>query len=119
MERLIIGIAGLVTAIAAMYICGLVQAPKEDDKNSDTDKTKFFATLILCCWDIRSMQPDGLGEILIAAVVALIGFVLLFYLIYGIMSLLKISGEDTYSRRVKAFWVNVVITVALNLLVSV
>ena len=120
MDRFITGMAGLLTAVAALYICGLIrQAPKEDGTRANIDQMKFFAAFILCSFDIRSMQPDGFGEIIIAAVVALIGFVLLFYLIYGVMSLLKISGEDVADRRSKAFWVNVAITVALNLLVSV
>jgi len=118
MENFLIGVAGMITAIAAIFICGLQQAPKEDGKSSGFD-AKAFVAFILCCFDIRSMQPDGFGEIIISAVVTLVVFVLLFYLIYGVMSLLKISGEDVSDRRSKAFWVNAVITIALNLLVSV
>ena len=120
MEHFITGIAGAVTAAVAMLICVPHQTETADGKSSGfSNDPKAIVAFFLCCFDIRSMRPDGFGEIIIAAVVALIGFVLLFYLIYGVMSLLKISGEDVADRRSKAFWVNAAITVALNLLVSV
>ena len=78
---------------------------------------KFIVTVALCYFDIHNSRPDGFGEIIIAAVVTLIVFVLFFYLIYGIMSLLKISGDDVEDRRIKAFWVNAAISIALNFLI--
>lgn len=120
MEHFITAIAGMVTAALAMLICVPRQTETADGKSSGFGSDpKALVAFFLCTFDIRSMQPDGFGELIIAAVVALIGFVLLFYLIYGVMSLLKISGEDVANRRSKAFWVNAVITFALNFLVSV
>ena len=44
-------------------------------------------------------------------------FVVFFYIIYGIMTLIKVAGEDTIARREKAFWVDFGINALLSVMI--
>lgn len=100
--------ANIIVSVAAALAC---KVGVGSDKNSQT--IKFMAVFGLCGMDIRFAAPQDFGELLIASISTLIGFVLFYYVIYGIMSLLKVSGNDIAARHSKAFWVYVVISIIL------
>lgn len=110
MEKFICGVAGIITGLLAAYIC------KVDayEVNKDSRDTKLGITTLLCFFDIRLYEPHGFGEYLIASIITLITFVVIYYVIYGIMSVLKISGENVADRHSKAFWGNLIISMALT-----
>lgn len=117
MERFVLILSGMITGFLAAYICKVpVYSPAKDGKGSDIN-AKGWVAVALCVVDIHYAAPHGFMEVAITSIVTLIGFVLSFYIIYGIMSLLKVSGEDTEDRRTKAFWVNAAISTVLAFLV--
>lgn len=114
MERFILMAASMITGLLAAYICKVpVYSPNKDGNGSEMN-AKGWIAVALCAIDIHYARPHEFGEVIGASVGTLIGFVLLYYIIYGIMSLLKVSGDDIDDRRTKAFWVNAAISTALN-----
>ncbi len=114
MERFIFIIAGMITGFLAVKACGL-SFFDSNDKDSSMNM-KGLVAFALCLFDIHFAKPNGFDELIITAIITFAVFVLGFYLIYGIMSLLKVSGEDTKNRRSIAFWINAAISTGINLL---
>ena len=102
-------LASMTTGIAAAYACKI---PPYDRDSGDLN-LKGIITIILCGVDIFYALPEDLEELIAISVGALIGYVLFFYIIYGVMSLLKASGDNLEERRTTAFWVNAILSTAL------
>lgn len=100
--------ASIIVSVAAALACKVWEG---SDKNSQT--IKWIGVFGLCNMDIRFAAPQDFGELFMASIGTLIGFVLFYYVIYGIMSLLKVAGDDIAARHSKAFWVYVVISIIL------
>lgn len=100
--------ANIIVSIAAALACKVWGG-----SDKDLQTVKNMAVFGLCYMDIRFAAPQDFGELLIASIGTLIGFVLFYYVIYGIMSLLKVAGDDIAARHSKAFWVYVVISIIL------
>ena len=79
--------------------------------------SKGYGVLALAVIDFISMgKIRNVGELIGVCLGTLIIFVVLFYIIYGIMSLMKVGGEDTIARREKAFWINFGINALLSVM---
>ena len=79
----------------------------------------FFSVLAsyFLSWnDLTAGRPSTFEFILAAvifAVIEIIGFVVIFYIAYGIMSAAKVNGTDEKARRNSAGWVTVVLSFVL------
>ena len=99
----------------ASCVAGLLSlaACKVGLENSDDILPKAIVGLF--CIDIVMGNPVDAFELAIFALSEFLFFVVVFYIIYGIMSLLKVAGEDTADRRRKAFWINFALSILLTI----
>ena len=103
---------GVVTAIATVLACLAckIEPYNKNEDGSSNINIKGILTFVLCGFDIKSSNPWDYSELIIAGLAVAVGFTMFFYIFYGIMSLLKVSGDDVQDRRSKAFWVNAVLS---------
>lgn len=79
----------------------------------------FFSVLAsyFLSWNDLTADRPSTGEFILAAVIfaviEIIGFVVIFYIAYGIMSAAKVNGTDEKARRNSAGWVTVVLSFVL------
>ena len=80
--------------------------------------SKGLAVLALAVVDFISIgHVKNFGELIGLCLGTFLFFVVFFYIIYGIMTLIKVAGEDTIARREKAFWVDFGINALLSVMI--
>lgn len=132
----------LVASFAATLVCATAckfdveSEPKFDENGKPVEKSAhpviaafqefnslgvgiFISIIASYClsWnDLTADRPSTFEFILAAvifAVIEIIGFVVIFYIAYGIMSAAKVNGTDEKARRNSAGWVTVVLSFVL------
>ncbi len=78
--------------------------------------SKGLAVLALSVVDFISFgKVKEVGELIGLCLGTFLFIVVFFYIIYGVMALIKVAGEDTIARREKAFWTSFGINALLAL----
>lgn len=139
---------GLVILLAYMlFILAVKEACKVPliDENSEVDENdgnifNFFKKLTTLGWGVTvsfisefvyALNAGGIAnthggkadmdyalDLAIFAVFQIICFVIIFYIVYGIMSLVKSHGGNTTERRISAAWANVLINFVLAVVMT-
>lgn len=115
----------LITSLLSVMACKLSPVKEKVDGEKSSGfvdiilnlNSKGFGMLALALMDFISVgKIKNVGELIGVCLGTLIIFVVLFYIIYGIMSLFQVAGEDTIARREKAFWINFGINALLSVM---
>ncbi len=80
--------------------------------------SKGLAVLALAVGDFISIgHVKNFGELIGLCLGTFLFIVVFFYIIYGVMTLIKVAGEDTVARREKAFWTSFGINALFSIMI--
>lgn len=106
----------VITTILSVIACRLSPVKEQvDGENSNGGfwrlisnlNSKGLAVLALAVVDFISFgKVKEVGELIGLCLGTFLFIVVFFYIIYGVMTLIKVAGEDTVARREKAFWIS-------------
>ena len=131
MEKLIVcAVMFLVSMFACTMACkidtGWNSSNDEDAQNKEVKNwtplgigvaATIISSYLISLGDLtydRQPLSEFITNTVIFSILEIIGFVIFFYIIYGIMSAAKANGNDEKARRTSAGWVTVVLNLVLT-----